>query len=264
MVGPLLEKWLANPRSRKKIRKSSGKCQVSLHNEVEASKQKPMKINPMECPKSCFAKKKGVTRGTRLLVGALCISSGLLWGGCKTDSETLPAKPASVAAMASRKVIHQRMMRIYEAIQAYRTDHKELPAYLSDLYPQYIGDTNVFLCPEPHSSDIIPFPSLKDPKMQVDYAYEFNANPLQGLFGYQGPMTMADFKRLQMAAVGGNVPILRCFLNGLGQRVLNVSFDGKYYESGQYWEYGFTNRVDFERLVPGQLQRDWARKLGPS
>ncbi len=219
----------------------------------------------MKSPQSCFAKKIGMMRGTRLLLGALCVSSGLLWGGCKTDSEKQPAKSAAAPAMASRevKIIHHRMMRIYEAIQAYRTDHKELPAYLSDLYPQYIGDTNMFLCPEPHSSNIIPFPSLQDPKMQVDYAYEFNANPLRGLFGHQGPMTMADFKRLQMAAVGGNVPILRCFLNGLGQRVLNVSFDGKYYESGQYWEDGFTNRIDFERLVPDQLQRDWTRKLGP-
>jgi hypothetical protein len=223
-----------------------------------------MKINPTECPKSCFAKKKGMTRGTLLLMGVLCVSSGLLWGGCKTDSGTPSAKSAAAPSMATRKIIHKRMMRIYEAIQAYRTDHKQLPAYLSDLYPQYIGDTNVFLCPEPHSSNIIPFPSLKDPKMQVDYAYEFNANPLQGLFGYQGPMTMADFKRLQMAVVGGNVPILRCFVNGLDQRVLNVSFDGKYYESGQYWEYGFTNRINFDSLVPDQLQRDWARKLGPS
>jgi hypothetical protein len=225
-----------------------------------------MKINLMECPKSCFAKKKGMTRGTRLLMGALCVSSGLSWGGCKTDSETLPAKSAAAPAMASRevKVIHKRMMQIYEAIQAYRTDHKKLPPYLSDLYPQYIGDTNVFLCPKPHSSDIIPFPQIKDPKMQIDYAYEFNANPVQGLMdGYEGPMTMADFKRLQMAAVGGNVPILRCFLNGLGQRVLNVSFDGKYYESGQFWEYSFTNRNDFKSLVPGQIQRDWAPKLAP-
>jgi len=220
----------------------------------------------MKNPKSCFAGKKGMTRGTRRLMGVLCVTSGLLWGGCKTDSETQPATSAAAPAMAGSdvKIIHQRMMRIYEAIQAYRTDHKELPPYLSDLYPQYIGDTNVFLCPEPHPGNIIPFPQIKDPKMQIDYAYEFNANPVQGLMdGYQGPMTMADFKRLQMAAVGGNVPILRCFLNGLGQRVLNVSFDGKYYESGQFWEYSFTNRNDFESLVPGQLQRDWNRKLAP-
>jgi hypothetical protein len=177
---------------------------------------------------------------------------------------TLPAKSAAATTMAGSEVIHQRMMQIYEAIQAYRTDHKELPGYLSDLYPQYIGDTNVFLCPAPHSSDIIPFSQIRDAKMQIDYSYEFNANPAQGLFGgYQGPMTMADFKGLQMAAVGGNVPILRCFLHGLGQRVLNVSFDGKYYESGQYWEYNFTNQVNFESLVPGQLQREWAPKLAP-
>jgi peroxiredoxin len=75
---------------------------------------------------------------------------------------------------------------------------------------------------------------------------------------------MREYKRLQMALVGGEVPILRCHLH---PRVLNVGFDGKIYESGTDWEERFKDVVHLDELesantivtrVIGQVRKEMA------
>src|SRR5262245_12757526 len=95
-----------------------------------------------------------------------------------TDADLLPKE---------KEISKQRMMRIYDAIQSFRKDHKELPNYLSDLYPEYIADTNVFICPTAlRRGQGVPFPELVDPKLPVHFGYEFSAGPIQAMFGYSG------------------------------------------------------------------------------
>jgi thiol-disulfide isomerase/thioredoxin len=159
-----------------------------------------------------------------------------------------------------KEISKQRMLQIYDAIQAYRKDHKDLPAFLSDLHPKYIADTNLFLCPTAlRLGQEIPFPELRDPNLLVQFGYEFSARPIQGMFGYSGPMTMGEWKRMQMEVAGGVVPILRCFAY---DQVLNVSFDGQFYESPLTWEQNFADKIDSVQLEPRHLRLLLLKKLG--
>jgi len=173
----------------------------------------------------------------------------------------LEVRGAEDSADAHEKAISkQRMQQIYDAIQSYRKEHKELPPYLSDLYPQYIADTNVFLCPTAlRLNQSLPFPELLDPKLLVHYGYEFSARPIHAMFGYSGPMTMAAWKRMQMMVVGGGVPVLRCFAY---DQVLNLSFDGNFYESPLEWEQTFRDRINPSDLEPRHLRLALLKRLG--
>lgn len=183
------------------------------------------------------------------LAGVLCSVLGVR--GAEDSEETLAQEKA---------VSKQRMQQIYDAIQAYRKEHKELPPYLSDLYPRYIADTNVFLCPTAvRLNQSLPFPELLDPKLLVQYGYEFSARPIQAMFGYSGPMTMAAWKRMQMMVVGGAVPVLRCFAY---DQVLNLSFDGNFYESPLEWEQMFRDKINPSELEPRHLRLAMLKRLG--
>jgi thiol-disulfide isomerase/thioredoxin len=180
----------------------------------------------------------------------------------KEDSGTAPgvseATPGADLTSKQKEIARQRMMRIYEAIQAYRKDQKDLPKFLSDLYPKYIDETNVFLCPALSAGEQLSMAELRDPKMTVQYSYEFNANPIQQMFGYGGPMTMGDWKRMQMMVVGGGVPMLRCLAF---DQALDVTFDGKFYESALVWEDGYADRINPGDLDPGHLRRKLVKSL---
>ena len=130
---------------------------------------------------------------------------------------------------------------MYQAIQAYRRDHKDVPNFLSDLVPKYISDPELLVCPvtkktkRTHSVE-----HLKDPKIPTAYLYEFSPLPMGDIWG-GGQVRMRDFKRRQMGLVGGEVPIVRCFLH---DRVLNLAFDGRVYESGLNWEDNYADYVE--------------------
>src|SRR5262249_40932373 len=93
----------------------------------------------------------------------------------------------------------------------------------------------------------------------VDYGYEFSARPIKAMFGYTGPMTMAAWKRMQMMVAGGVVPILRCFAY---DQVLNMSFDGKIYDSPLQWENLVMDKVNARDLEPRHLRLMMLQQLG--
>lgn len=171
--------------------------------------------------------------------------------------QTAPIQAAENAADADpiakeKEITKQRMLQIHDAIQAYRKDHKDLPGYLSDLFPTYLTDTNVLLCPTAVRQNAgLPFPELNDPKLTTHYGYEFSARPIESMFGYSGPMTMAAWKRMQMMVVGGVVPILRCFAY---DKVINLSFDGNFYESPIAWEELYQDKIKPDGLQPKTLR----------
>jgi hypothetical protein len=139
------------------------------------------------------------------------------------------------------------LKQIYEAVQAYELDHKELPNWLSDLVPQYLPDANVLVCPLCRRTGKTEGPPLADPKLPSSYLFEFCPVPL-------GPATpnrtRRDWKRRQMGLVGAGVPIVRCRHHN---PVLNLAFDGKIYESPSMWEMVFTNRIGAAELTAARL-----------
>jgi thiol-disulfide isomerase/thioredoxin len=134
-----------------------------------------------------------------------------------------------------------QLEKVYDAIQAYRRDHKDLPNWLSDLVPKYIPETNQLICPiTKQTGRTHSFEHLKDPKMRNAYLYEFSTLPMGHVWN-GGQVRMRDFKRRQMGLIGGEVPIVRCHLH---KPVLNLGFDGRIYESPMNWEENFKDYVD--------------------
>jgi thiol-disulfide isomerase/thioredoxin len=158
-----------------------------------------------------------------------------------------------------KEICTTQLETIYQAIQAYRRDHKDIPMWLTDLVPKYIADTNLLICPITRKTgQTHTFEHLKDPRMPTAYLYEFSPLPMGGVWN-GGQIRMRDFKRRQMGLVGGEVAMVRCHLH---QPVLNLAFDGHIYESPLGWEDNFTNVVDVTAWRLENLFRD-APTLAP-
>ena len=140
---------------------------------------------------------------------------------------------------------------IYDAIQAYQVDHKDIPNWLSDLVPQYISDANVLICPACKRTGQFEAPPLADPKIPSSYLYEFCPLPLGTNAAPSDPgKTHRDWKRRQMGLVGSIVPIVRCRHHAA---VLNLAFDGRIYESPPSWENLLTNQVNIAELSAARI-----------
>ena len=139
---------------------------------------------------------------------------------------------------------------IFQAIQAYQADHKDLPNWLSDLVPQYLPDTNVLICPVCQRTGATEGPPLADPKIACSYLFEFCPVPLDSGASKDPTRTRREWKRRQMGLVGSAVPVVRCRHH---RPVLNLGFDGVIYESPASWELMFTNRVSASKLTAKAL-----------
>ncbi|HWV99830.1 MAG TPA: hypothetical protein VNZ64_09085 [Candidatus Acidoferrum sp.] len=180
------------------------------------------------------------------LLGA-CIGAGLMPAAfARPDA----APSASGLAAEEKDACIANLKQIYDAIQAYQVDHKDLPNWLSDLVPQYLSDANVLVCPVCRRTGKTEGPPLADPKLPSSYLFEFCPVPL----GNAAPnRTRRDWKRRQMGLVGAVVPIVRCRHH---DPVLNLAFDGKVYESPSTWELVFTNRISAAELTAARVFAD--------
>src|ERR1700722_2495864 len=99
-------------------------------------------------------------------------------------------------AVEDREGCTRNLKIIYDAVQAYQVDHKELPNWLSDLVPQYINDANVLICPVCKRTGQSESRNLADPKMPCSYLYEFCPVPLDKKDAPGDPAaTHRDWKR---------------------------------------------------------------------
>jgi hypothetical protein len=163
--------------------------------------------------------------------------------------------------VSDEEICRTNLLKIYEAIQAYEKDHKDLPNWLSDLVPDYLSDVNLLTCPVCKRTGKIESPPLADPKIAASYLFEFCPVPL-GTMAPQAPTkTRRDWKRRQMELLGPVVPLVRCRHH---RPVLNLGRDGKIYESGTLWETLFTNRVSRAELSASRLVSDGAPPDAPA
>ena len=153
---------------------------------------------------------------------------------------------ASSLAAEEREGCRRNLKVIYDAIQAYQFDHKELPNWLSDLVPDYISDGNALICPVCRRTGRTEQPPLADPKLACSYLFEFSPVPLVTGAGPGEPRpTRRDWKRRQMGLVGSVVPLVRCRHH---DPLLNLAFNGTLYDSPRDWEQVFTNRIRASEL----------------
>jgi hypothetical protein len=170
----------------------------------------------------------------------LCLLPAPAWA--QTDAATEKAKLAA----EEKEGCTRNLKIIYDAIQAYRIDHKDIPYWLSDLVPQYITDPNVLICPVCKRTGQVELPPYADPKLPCSYLFEFCPVP----FGKRNPpndfvKTHREWKRRQMGLVGSIVPMVRCRFH---PSYLNLSFDGRIYDSYASWENMLTNWVNIAEL----------------
>jgi hypothetical protein len=184
-----------------------------------------------------------------VVLGAACLM-GLPSGA---SAQTNPAPTAKDLAMVEKEACIKNLKVIYDAIQAYQTDNKDLPNWLSDLVPQYLSDANVLICPTCRRTGRMDQLDLSDPKLASSYLFEFAPLPLGNVLPEAPSTTRREWKRRQMALAGAMVPIVRCRQH---KPLLNLSFDGKVYESPVMWETVVSNRVNPADLTAPRLFRD--------
>lgn len=173
---------------------------------------------------------------------------GISFGAWETGWTQAETKEIDLTLAAHEKDECGKHLRmIHEAVQAYRLDHKELPPWLSDLLPKYIADAGILICPvAKRTGREHPYAHLTDPKIVTSYGYEF-CDAETGSLWDGGKIRMRDWKSMQMAWLGGSVPLVRCLLHS---PTLNVGFDGRLYESPLTWESLFDEVVTRRDLNP--------------
>lgn len=167
----------------------------------------------------------------------------LFSAGARTHAAELPAD-------VDRDLCKKNLSTIYNAIKSYRADHKDIPPYLSDLVPKYLKDPNVLVCPAVRKTGNVNNFGIEDPKLSISYTYEFSDSPIPENIYKGSRRTMKEWKRRQMAVVGSKVPMVRCHQHG---QELNLSFDGRIYESQAAWEQDLKDEVDPADLSAARL-----------
>lgn len=166
-----------------------------------------------------------------------------------------PAPPTTQAALAAEEKAKclKNLKMIHEAIQAYRKEHKDLPNWVSDLVPNFVADTSILMCPVmKRTGNDQPFKQLSDPKLTSPYIFQFSQAEMGGVAG-GGKVKMRDWKRMQMAMIGGDVPMLTCVLHPPGQ--MHIGFNGRILESQGDWEGRFADVVNVNDLYEIPLKQ---------
>ena len=104
-----------------------------------------------------------------------CIAQSfiLLMVGTVAAAELVPAPPAQTApareapnqTAEEKQACIKNLKVIYDAIQDFQADHRDLPNWLSDLVPEYLDDVNVLICPVCRRTGQTEAPPLADPKL---------------------------------------------------------------------------------------------------
>jgi hypothetical protein len=166
-------------------------------------------------------------RGHHWPFGLILVGALLMTGVIAADLDTRDPDQAA-------DLEHFRQIRT--ALDAYRQDHDgQLPDWLSDLFPKYLSDPEVLLCPAAERTGRAQLFGNDDPRLRTSYIYEFNARPASD-FHVADPTvraTMKDWKTKQMETFGTAVPLVRCLNH---ERVLNLAVSGDIFETALFWE----------------------------
>ena len=131
---------------------------------------------------------------------------------------------------------------IFDAIQRYRNDNNgKVPEGIHQLHGQYISDLNVCICPlalatQDYKFGAAGFRNNFGFDWFSTYNYEFNAKDRESLWDKSKRLgSEQDYKIFTMKTpVGTRVPIVRCLQKH--SRRLNLSYNGRIFESDRDWE----------------------------
>ena len=143
-------------------------------------------------------------------------------------SETLLISTTGENSVTPEKNIElcsQNLVAIGKAIQSYKKENNDYPEWLSDLYPKYLADANILICPADTDEGKALFTPNVDPKMPVSYGYQFYPE-------------YREKKSEQRLVYGEVMPLVRCRHHANEDfYALNLSFSYMIYRSPKDWEY---------------------------
>ena len=143
----------------------------------------------------------------------------------------------------AKEMCTENLRTIARAIQQYKNDHDDVPNWLSDLYPGYLQDTSLLLCPAERTGRRV-LRGPEDPKMPCSYSYTFHSGTkgVSGLdvalpvdFPAREGMTCKEARKLQLEYYGPVLPVAMC--HHRYRVLLFLGYDGEVYETdAYYWE----------------------------
>lgn len=172
-----------------------------------------------------------------------------------TAGEEIPGAEGIPVAKQEREIDKQHLLKIYDALKAYRQDQGRFPDWLADLFPKYLSDADLLISPVEKRTGESRLFGYADPKMKSSYVYEFSAAESGRQEGGRN-LPMKEWKARQMETFGPAIPILRCHLH---DPVLNVAYAGVLYETAMMWESDPQTLKLMERLGSGKGPTDQAQ-----
>ena len=132
----------------------------------------------------------------------------------RSDETTKPSQ-----ADKNIEICKQHLVEIGKAVEAYKKEHDDFPDWLSELYPKYLSDANLLLCPADEEGGKSVYAINEDPKMPVSYGYQFHPK-------------YREEKTEERLIYGDVIPLTRCrHHENQAFECLNLSFAFKVYPS---------------------------------
>ena len=163
-------------------------------------------------------------------MGALRLAQAVDPKEASKSQATLSNDPSDRTTKVERidenvEICKQHLLKIGKAIQVYQKEQDDFPEWLSELYPKYLPDADILLCPGDRVGGKALFPPNIDPKMPVSYGYGLRP-------GYR------ESTPKNRAMYGDVIPLVRCRHHANQPfECLNLSFAFKVYPSSRVWEY---------------------------
>ena len=158
-----------------------------------------------------------------ILSMAIVLSLLMASANADTPAEKPSEDLTEAQSQKNIEICTQNLVAIGKVVKAYKKEHGDFPEWLSELYPKYLPDANLLLCPADQLGGKPVFSSNADPKMPVSYGYQFHPE-------YRA---MKSEERL---VYGNVIPLARCrHHKNQAFAVLNLSFAFKvFWSSGVY------------------------------
>lgn len=181
------------------------------------------------------------------------------------DNETAPgtaeakgksAIPANLLEIPEElNACASNLRKIHAAIKQYEKDKGKLPAWLSDLIPDYLS-RSVLICPnDPSHSSPLP-----DPKIPCSYGYEFSPLTIPNNWGPTATALFRDWKTGQLRLFGDVVSVVFCHHHGGMQLKLSVGGEIYWNPSGSWEPIFMPNYLPGDELSAQQVPEEGGHK----
>ena len=156
-----------------------------------------------------------------------------------------------------RQLCQRNLTRIFDALGQYVERYGTLPNWLSDVFPEFISDRDVLVCPYVAKTGqffewrkgLVQGPGKPSKGPPTYYHYEFCLEKAPHTVPEDSDKTYRDYKQAQRILLGDGVPIVRCLAH---DPILNLAYNGLIFENIDpvYWEESFAHIYAHGSLAP--------------